>query len=119
MRPVTGPPYAVTKPTVRFHLTTPISPTLWEAVKTSGSAETAVITLRDLEERPYVDFTNNLLLNSVLEIYKRLQDELFLNPLQKTVADVEALLPSRPEPVVLRLVRRGAGMDTAYKVVKI
>ncbi|MFQ6672947.1 MAG: hypothetical protein ACE5KY_06575, partial [Candidatus Tectimicrobiota bacterium] len=64
-RPIVDPPYAVTRATIRFHLAKPIPPDLFLAVKTYRSAETVPLSPVALEGRPYIDFTNQVLIRKV------------------------------------------------------
>ena len=93
-RPITEPPYSVIKPTIRFHL---------PAAGGWGL-------------RPYVDFTNQVLLQRVLHLYRQLIDR---RRSQVPFPDpnlLEALDPSAPRPIVLRLRRLGTGINTVYDV---
>lgn len=115
-RPIVDPPGYVNKPTIRFHLAQPIPPGLFLAIKTGGSAETAQVSREELEARPYLDFTNKILIRKVLSIYNDLIEETarqvpFPNPNR-----MRQLVPSRPEPLTLRLTRHGLRLDTIYDV---
>lgn len=115
-RPIVDPPGYVNKPTIRFHLAKPIPPGLFLAIKTGGSSETDQVSAQELEDRPYLDFTNKILIRKVLSIYNDLQDALVRGLPTATVDQVEALRPSHPRPVTLRLVRHGLRLDTIYDV---
>lgn len=115
-RPIRDPPFQVTKPTIRFHLARPVPPTLWLAVRTSGSVETARITLQDLERRPYIDFTNSPLIASLLELYHRKLAEVVRSPQDVNAPLALALEPEAEEPLAVRLTRHGLGIDTVYDV---
>lgn len=115
-RPIVDPPGYVQRPTIRFHLAKPIPPGLWLAIKTGGSAETEGVSREELEARPYLDFTNKILIQKVLRLY----DELIERSSRQIPFPLPALLrklaPSRPEPLVLRLTRHGLRIDTIYDV---
>lgn len=115
-RSIATPPGAVTKPTIRFHLATPVPPGLFLAVKTGVSDETAAITAAELEARPYLDFTNKVLMQRVLAIY----DEVFrvarTSVPFRNVELMESALLQKDRPLVLRLTRHGLRIDTIYDV---
>jgi len=93
-REISEPPYSVIKPTIRFHL---------PAAGGWGL-------------RPYVDFTNQPLLQRILLLYDQLMDR---SDSQVPFPDVDllrAIAPSDPRPVVLRLRRLGTGINTLYDV---
>jgi hypothetical protein len=123
-RPINDPPYSIVRPTIRFHLATPVPPALFLAVRTSGSADTGPIDPDVLAARPYLDFTNQLLIKNVLEIYGRLLDKprpmdlatLSREELVEELVFESRLSPLEPEPVVLRLTRHGLRIDTVYDV---
>jgi len=115
-RPIVDPPGYIEKPTIRFHLATPIPPALWLAVRRSGSIETARLTFEELSKRPYVDFTNAYLIQKVLAIYDDLQaraERQIPFPLPALLAK---LAPSQPEALTLRLTRHGLRIETTYDV---
>ena len=113
-RPIRDPPFQVTKPTIRFHLVTPIPPSLWLAVRTSGSVETARVTPQQLADRPYIDFTNAPLMANLLELYDRRLVEVVKGPREVDARLALALHPEAPEPLTIRLRRNGLGIDTLY-----
>lgn len=93
-RAISDPPYSIIKPTIRFHLAGPGG---WGLL-------------------PYVDFTNQILLQRVLLLYRQLMDR---SDSQVPFPDVDllrAIAPSDPRPVVLRLRRLGTGINTVYDV---
>jgi len=93
-REISEPPYSVIKLTIRFHL---------PAAGGWGL-------------RPYVDFTNQILLQRILHLYKQLLDR---SDAQVPFPDVDllrAIAVSDPRPVVLRLRRLGTGINTVYDV---
>jgi hypothetical protein len=115
-RPIADPPGSVIKPTIRFHLAKPIPPGLFMAVRTGFSPETDRISPDELEARPYLDFTNQYLINRVLVIYHEL-----IQRSQRTipfhdVALMDKLLDSQSEALTLRLTRHGLRIDTTYDV---
>lgn len=115
-RPIYDPPYVVQRPTIRFHLAKPLQPGLFLAVKTGGSAETDRISPDELVARPYLDFTNQVLIRKVLAIY----DDIIARTLRQVpIPDtirMRQLSPDRPEPLTLRLTRHGLRIDTIYDV---
>ena len=93
-REISEPPYSVIKLTIRFHL---------PAAGGWGL-------------RPYVDFTNQILLQHILHLYRQMIDR---RRSQVPFPDsdlLEALDPAEPRPVVLRLRRLGTGINTVYDV---
>lgn len=115
-RPIVDPPYRVVRPTIRFHLAKPIPPGLFLAVKTGGSAETERIPPDELEQRPYLDFTNQILIRKVLELYNDLVQGPSRSPKVEDIPLLEALSPDRSRPLKLRLTRHGLRIDTIYDV---
>jgi hypothetical protein len=115
-RPINDPPGYVQRATIRFHLATPIPPSIFDVMRRMGSAETVPITPEALRERPYLDFTNQVLARKVFSIYhERIQRVLSEVPFPST-AEMAKLADSRPEPLVLRLTRHGLRIDTIYDV---
>ncbi|MEE8369486.1 MAG: hypothetical protein V3S00_01810 [Dehalococcoidia bacterium] len=113
-RPISDPPYSIIKPTIRFHLASPFPPGLFLAVRTSGSSETAHVSAAQLEARPYLDFTNQILIKAVLAAYSELLDLPIGEDPQRFLERLEALSPQRSRPLTLRLTRHGLGLDTIY-----
>lgn len=115
-RPIVDPPGFVNKPTIRFHLAKPIPPGLFLAIRTGGSAETERISPEELDQRPYLDFTNKVLIQKVLRLY----DDLIERSERQIPFPLPALqyklAPSRPEALTLRLTRHGLRIDTIYDV---
>lgn len=115
-RPINDPPGMVQKPTIRFHLAKPIPPGLFLAVKTGFSGETDAVSSDELEARPYLDFTNQMLIRKVLAIYDEL---IVVSDRGMPFPNVELskkLSPKRPEALQLRLTRHGLRIDTIYDV---
>ena len=115
-RPIVDPPGFVNKPTIRFHLAKPIPPGLWLAIKGGGSLETDRVSPEELEQRPYLDFTNKILIQRVLAIYDELLEETKRTLALESIPVLEALSGQRPRPLRLRLIRHGLRIDTIYDV---
>lgn len=115
-RPIADPPYSVIKLTIRFHLALPLSPDLWLAVRAERNDLTDRLTREELAARPYLDFTNKILMNRVLATY----DDLIARPpngdLEGVRKRLEATSPQNPRPLTLRLTRHGLRTDTVYDV---
>jgi len=115
-RPIVDPPGFVNKPTIRFHLAKPIPPGLWLAIKGGGSLETDRVSPEELEQRPYLDFTNKILIQRVLAIYDELIDRSLRGLPLPNIPLMAKLAPSSPVPLKLRLTRHGLRIDTVYDV---
>lgn len=115
-RPITDPPYSVVKPTIRFHLATPLPPDLFLPVRVAGSPETPRITLEELNRRPYLDFTNQVLIRNILSVYGDLVDQPPGEDAVRYLERQEAVSPQRSRPLTLRLTRHGLRIDTIYDV---
>ncbi len=94
IRDVNEPPGAKQLTTIRFHLPGPGG---WGL-------------------RPYVDFTNRILMNRVFAIYKDLIDRTERQVPFPSTDWLARIAPSSPEVVVLRLTRAGTGLATVYDV---
>ena len=92
-RPVSSPPSVITRRTIRFHLTKPVPAVLFKAARTSASADTPALYPQTLEANPYIDFTNQFLIEEVVRLMRR-----------------------RSRPVTLRLTRHGLAINTIYDV---
>ena len=115
-RPIVDPPGYVQKATIRFHLAKPIPPGLFLAIKTGGSAETERVSRDELEQRPYLDFTNKYLIQRVIAIYDDLVERITQQIPFSDTSRLRQLAPSRPEALTLRLTRHGLRIDTIYDV---
>ena len=94
IREVNEPPGAKQLTTIRFHLPGPGG---WGL-------------------KPYVDFTNRILMQRVFAIYKDLIDRAERQVPFPSTDLLARTAPSRPEVVVLRLRRLGTGLSTVYDV---
>lgn len=94
MRPIEDPPYERVLPTIRFHVPGPVG---WGL-------------------QPYIDFSNRLLINRVLAIYKDLAERAHRLPPKETVELAVKLLPTTDVPLTLRLTRHGQRLETTYDV---
>lgn len=94
MREIDDPPFTIVRPTIRFHL----------ADASSGVP------------RPYVDFTNRVLMQAILAIYDRAIDELTVEGIGADLQRAAALSPQRSEPLTVQLTRAGTGINTVYDV---
>lgn len=115
-RSIADPPFSIIKPTIRFHLAKPFPPGLFLGVRTSGSAETDRVTFEQLEARPYLDFTNQILIKAVLAAYRELLDLPAAGDPRHFLELQESLSPQRSRPLTLRLTRQGLRRDTIYDV---
>ena len=115
-RPILDPPGFVEKPTIRFHLARPIPPGLFLAIRSSGSAETTQVSPEDLEQHPYVDFTNAPLIRRILATYNDLLERWRRQIPFPDLMEAERLLPERPGAITLRLTRHGLRIETRYDV---
>jgi hypothetical protein len=115
-RSILDPPYYVDRPTIRFHLAKPIPPGLFLAIKTGGSAETEWISAEELEQRSYLDFTNQILIRKVFAIYDDLIDRVRRQVPFPNLKQMERLSPKSSEALTLRLTRHGLRIDTIYDV---
>ena len=115
-RPINDPPGYVERPTIRFHLATPIPSTLFSIMRRMGSAETAPITPETLRAHPYVECTNQVLAARVFAIYNDLIERTNAQIPFPLPATLKKLSPERPEPLTLRLTRHGLRIDTIYDV---
>ena len=66
--------------------------------------------------RPYVDFTNRILMQRVFAIYKDLIDRAERQVPFPSTELLRKIAPSRPETITLRLTRLGTGLATVYDV---
>jgi hypothetical protein len=94
IRQIDEPPGAKQLTTIRFHL--------------PGSGGWGL--------RPYVDFTNRILMQRVFAIYKDLIDRSERQVPFPSTALLRKIAPSRSEVIILRLTRLGTGLSTVYDV---
>lgn len=92
-RPVDDPSGYVVRTTIRFHVPGPVG---WGL-------------------RPYVDFTNQGLIQRVLSLYEDMLDRTKRTLTLDSISTLEALSPARPRPLMLRLTRHGRRLDTMYE----
>ena len=94
IRPIDEPPGARQLLTIRFHLPGPGG---WGL-------------------KPYVDFTNRILMQNVFAIWKRLSDRVDRQIPFPSTEMLKRIVPSSPETITLRLTRLGTGLATVYDV---
>jgi hypothetical protein len=66
--------------------------------------------------KPYVDFTNRILMQNVFAIWKHLIDRSERQVPFPSTELLRKIAPSRPEAITLRLTRLGTGLATVYDV---
>lgn len=115
-RRIAEPPFYVTRPGIRLHLAPPLPADLFLYVATALEGEGDRVDPRQLRERPYLDFTNRVLIGAFLELYRRKLGEVIRPGGQVNIDMALAVDPEGDEPLTLTLTRRGTGRDTVYEV---